>query len=90
VNTPLEEGKSLNRGHEKRLFWLTAIVAATQLLVLTAVSIVLWRFNGNPTIMFVPAAILEWSFAGAVVSVLYRLGLCGMRWNWIGGLKASQ
>ncbi len=63
------------------MLWLTVVVAVALLGILTAISIAIWpRVDGrlkwpvdNPIIMFVPIAILEWAFAGGMVSVLLRL-----------------
>lgn len=83
MSTPHDEASSLGHDSEKRLLWLTVIVGAVLLLVLAAVSYLIWPHdaNGRPIwkpeegiiIMWVPIAILEWAFAGAMVSVLYRL-----------------
>ena len=54
---------------------LTMTVATVLLLTLAVVSWKIWSPSGgeNVIIMWVPIAILEWSFAGAMVSVLFRL-----------------
>lgn len=83
MSTPLDEVSNVGPESEKRLLWLTVIVAAVLLLVLAAVSYLIWPRDANGAliwkaedgiiIMWVPIAILEWAFAGAMVSVLYRL-----------------
>ena len=83
MGTPLDEVSSLSPESEKRLLWLTVIVGAVLLLVLAEVSYLIWPRDANGAliwkpekgiiIMWVPIAILEWAFAGAMVSVLYRL-----------------
>ena len=76
---PAEERKSLQPADEKRLLWLTILVAAVLMLVLAAISLALWpreadgRLWWNPQgsnifIMWVPIAILEWALAGAMVA----------------------
>jgi hypothetical protein len=69
---PNDESHELAPEDEKRLFWLTTCVAIVLLTILGGLSIVIWRMS-NIFIMWVPIAILEWAFAGAMVSVLYRL-----------------
>lgn len=66
-----KNGTELSPAEEKALLRLTIIFVVLLVVVLTAVSIVIW--NQNPLIMWVPAAILEWAFAGGMVAVLYRL-----------------
>lgn len=83
MGLPLDQRDGLSRESEKRLLWLTVVFAAVLLLVLAAVSVVIWPRNPegkpiwdsakNTIIMFIPVPILEWSFAGAMVSVLFRL-----------------
>jgi hypothetical protein len=71
---PSDETPRLTSADERHLFVLTIVVAIALLLTLGVVSCVLWLRPGqNPIIMWVPIAILEWSFAGAMVSVLFRL-----------------
>jgi len=52
---------------------LVIIYAIVLVGVVALVSWLIWD-SGNPIIMFVPIAIWEWSFAGGMVAVLYRLG----------------
>jgi hypothetical protein len=74
MNSLPDPPADISREDEKGLLRLTIVVAGVLLLVLGGVSSVLWyKAPRNPIIMFVPVAILEWSFTGAMVSVLYRL-----------------
>jgi hypothetical protein len=78
-----EESRGLPPQDDKRLFWLTILVAVVLVLTLAAVTYAIWpRIDGELKplqpgedlfIMWVPIAILQWSFTGAMVSVLYRL-----------------
>ena len=68
----LDAPSTLGPDAEKRLFWLTITFAVILLTVLAAISVVIYD-RTNIFIMWVPIAILEWAFAGAIVSVLYRL-----------------
>jgi hypothetical protein len=58
---------------ERRLLWLTTAVATILLIVLGVISYCIYGQKTEIFIMWVPIAILEWAFAGAMVSVLYRL-----------------
>jgi hypothetical protein len=79
----IEEPSSLSPSDEKRLLWITVIVALVFILILTTVSFAIWPYDDDGRrhwrpergvwIMFVPVNIFEWAFAGAMVSVLYRL-----------------
>jgi len=51
---------------------LVIAYAATLLIVVGVASWLLWN-GDNPIIMFAPAAIWEWSFAGGMAAVLHRL-----------------
>lgn len=84
MSAPLDEVGSLGPENEKRLLRLTVIAGAVLLLVLGGVSYLIWprddatgaliwKPEKGIIIMWVPIAILEWAFAGAMVSVLYRL-----------------
>ena len=83
MSNTLDESDALSVEGERRLLRLTIVVAAVLVIVLAAVSFAIWPRNDkgalewksgqNFAIMFVPISILEWSFAGAMVSVLYRL-----------------
>jgi len=73
--SPAPDPDALSSDFEKRLLGLTVVVAAVLLLVLGGLSYLLWhgRLGPAPIVMYVPVPILEWAFAGALVSVLYRL-----------------
>jgi len=57
---------------ELRLAWLSITIVAVLLVVLTAVSWVMWVYGEARPLMWVPVAILEWSFTGAMVSILFE------------------
>jgi hypothetical protein len=56
---------------ERRVLWLTVTVVFLLLGPLALTSYLIWGKAIN--IMYVPIAIIEWAFAGGMVSVLYRL-----------------
>ncbi len=56
----------------KRIIGIAAIYVAILLLVVSGVSIAVWG-RPDPVIAYVPVPILEWSFIGGTVAVLYRL-----------------
>lgn len=58
--------------HESRLFWSVLLVEVVLLAVMAAVSVIVWG-RPDPLIMYVPVPIVQWSFAGGMVAVLYRL-----------------
>jgi hypothetical protein len=60
--------------HSRAVLRLVAIYAVVLVAVLATVSYVVWDLKENKIILWVPVAIWEWSFAGGMVAVLYRLG----------------
>lgn len=69
--TSPDQSSTLSATEEKKLFWLTLIYIIALLAVLALVSWLIW--GKDSIIMWVPVAILQWSFAGGMVAVLYRL-----------------
>ncbi len=69
------DNKTPTKGDDPKLLWITILYEVLLLAILTAVTLWLWDnpLLPNPKIAFVPIAILEWSFAGGMVAVLYRL-----------------
>ncbi|HEV8238857.1 MAG TPA: hypothetical protein VGS57_05780 [Thermoanaerobaculia bacterium] len=73
----------LSPADERRVLWLAVIfvILLVGLLAATSYAIwprddlgaLVWRPGEDFNIMWVPIAIIEWAFAGAMVSVLYRL-----------------
>ena len=59
-----------------RLTWLGITVVAVLLLALSGVSWVMWVHGATNPMMWVPVALLEWSFTGAMLSILFELA------NW--------
>lgn len=57
---------------QKKLFWITIGYVGALLIIMGVLTYLLWN-KGNYTIAWVPVAILEWSFLGGMVAVLYRL-----------------
>jgi hypothetical protein len=76
-----DEPAALTPEDERRLLWLAIGVATVLMLVIAVLSYYLWdpdiadpqKRRSAPIIMFVPVPILQWAFAGAMISVLYRL-----------------
>ena len=59
---------------QKRLIWIAIIYDIILLGIMGIASIVLWNYPHPPVIIaFVPVEILEWSFMGGMVAVLYHL-----------------
>ncbi len=81
---PTEEARKLSSQDERRLFGLTVLVVIVLLVSLAAVTYAIWPRDESGElkrlqpgedlfVMWVPIAILQWAFTGAMVSVLYRL-----------------
>lgn len=75
-NGELEERKA------RSILLLVIIYSIVLFGVIAIVSYFIWCKKdpcSNPIIMFVPIAIWEWSFAGGMAAVLYRLGSTKLR-----------
>ena len=67
-----DQNPNLSAAEEKKLLWLTVIYIIVLFSLLALISWLTWG-QGAIIIMWVPVAILQWSFAGGMVAVLYRL-----------------
>lgn len=65
---------------EKKFFWLTIVYVFLLVLVVGIVSVLIWD-KPDYFIMYVPVSILEWSFVGGIVAVLYRLAYRKKIWD---------
>ncbi len=66
------EAETAPMNEQKKLFWVTIVYVAALLIIMGLLSYLLW--DTKPfTIAWVPVAVLQWSFLGGMVAVLYRL-----------------
>jgi len=67
----MESPQTIGRD-ETKLFWIALGAVLFLLVVMVVATILLWG-QPDPRIAYVPLPILQWSFLGGMVAVLYRL-----------------
>ncbi len=66
------EARISSENEQKKLLWIAIGYVVLLIAVMAVLSYVLWD-RTDPIIAYVPVPILQWSFIGGVIAVLYRM-----------------